>query len=179
MAMRKYLVLPALGVCLLALAPGTAAVAGGSTYYAGTNSQGQKLLFSVDHTASGPRFDPLFTTMIDRCPATGTVITTQFIFLGFQIPITSGKFSLALNDISDRFSWSGTVTSTKASGKQSFALAAFDREDGLQDCATGALSWTAQALVPGSSTAAAPGASYIVQVTKAPDGSVRYSITHR
>ena len=179
MAMRRYLVWPALGVCLLALAPGAAAVAGGSTYHAGANSQRQKLLFSVDHTASGPKFDPLFTTMIDRCPATGTVITTQFIFLGFQIPITNGKVTLALNDISGRFSWNGTVTSAKASGKQSFDLAAFDRDSGLQDCATGALSWTAQALVPRSPAAAAPGASYTVQVTKAPDGSVRYSITHR
>jgi len=176
--MRRYLVLSVLGVCLLVLAPGTTAFAGGSTYYAGKNSQGQKLLFSVDQTASGPKFDPFFTTMIDRCPVTGDTITVGFIFQGFQIPIKKGKFNLVLNDISDRFSWSGTVTPTKASGTESYGLAAFDKEGGLQDCATGSLSWTAQALVPGSSKAAAPHAGYVVRITKASDGSVRFSVTH-
>jgi hypothetical protein len=179
MAMRRYLVLSVLGVCALVLAPATTAIAGSSsTYYAGKNSQGQKLLFSVDHTASGPKFDPFFTTMIDRCPATGNVITVQFSFTGFQIPIKNGKFSLALNDLSDRFSWTGTVTPKKASGKESFDLAAFDNQKGLQDCATGSLPWAAQALVPASSKAAAPGASYLVNVTKAADGSVHYSVSH-
>ena len=177
MAMRKYLVLSLLGVCLLVLAPGGAAFAGGSTYYAGKNSQGQKLLFSVDQTANGPRFDPFFTNMVDRCPATGTVITIGFSFSGFQIPIKNGKFSLRLNDISDRFSWSGTVTSKKASGKESFSLAAFTNAGGLQDCTTGALSWMAQALVPASS-ATASGAAYNIKITKASDGSVHFSVTH-
>jgi hypothetical protein len=175
--MRRYLVLSMLGVCLSMLVSGPTAAAGSSTYYAGKNSQGQKLLFSVDHTASGPMFDPFFTTMIDRCPATGTVITIEFSFLGFQIPITNGKFNLRLNDISDRFSWSGTVTSTGASGKESFDLAGFDNQGGLQDCTTGSLSWTAQALVPAST--AAPGAAYVITATKASDGSVHYSITHQ
>src|SRR5579859_558177 len=152
--MRKYLAMSVLGVCLLVLMPGTSAFAGNSTYYAGTNSQGQKLFFSVDQTATGPKFDPFFTTMIDRCPATGTVITIQFSFFGFQIPIRNGKFSLALNDFSDLFRWNGTVTSRNATGIQSFDLAAFDNEKGLQDCATGALSWAAQALVPAPSKAA-------------------------
>jgi hypothetical protein len=132
----------------------------------------------VDQTASGPKFDPFFTTMIDRCPVTGDVITVGFNFQGFQIPIKNGKFNLALNDISDRLIWSGTVTSTKASGTESFDLAAFDQQGGLQDCATGSLSWTALALVPGSSKAAAPSAAYVIQVTKASDGSVRFSVTH-
>lgn len=176
--MRKYLVLSLLGACLLVLAPATAALAGSSTYYAGTNSQGQKLLFSVDQTASGPKFDPFFTTMTDRCPASHNVITIGFSFFGFQIPIKNGKFSLALNDPSDRFSWSGTVTPTKASGAQSFDLAAFDSVGGLQDCATGSLSWTAQALVPGNSGTTAPKTAYTVAVTKASDGSVHFSITH-
>ena len=65
-----------------------------STYYAGKNSQGQKLLFSVDQTASGRKFDPFFTTMVDRCPATGNGITVEFSFMGFQIPIKNGKFSV-------------------------------------------------------------------------------------
>ena len=176
--MRRYLVLSVLGLCLLVLAPGTAAFAGGSTYYAGKNSQGQKLLFSVDQTASGPMFDPLFTTVIDRCPATGTVITVGFSFQGFQIPITNGKFNLVLTDISDRFRWSGTVTSKKASGRESFNLAGFDNEGGLQDCATGSLSWRAPALVPAFSKAAAPGAAFVIKVTRAPGGSVRFSVTH-
>ena len=176
--MRRYLVLSVLGVCLLVLAPAATAFAGSSTYYAGKNSQGQKLLFSVDQTASGPKFDPLFTTMTDRCPVTGTAITIGFIFQGFQIPIKNGKFSLVLNSISDRFSWNGTVTPTKAAGAESYALAGFDNEGGLQDCATGSLSWTAQALAPGSSKAAAPRTAYVVKVTKAADGSVHYSITH-
>jgi len=68
-AMRKYLGLSVLGVCLLVLTTGTTAFAGtSSTYYAGKNSQGQKLLFSVDQTANGPRFDPFFTTLVLHCP---------------------------------------------------------------------------------------------------------------
>ena len=178
MAMRRYLLLSVLGVCLLALAPATTAFAGSSTYYAGKNSQGQKLLFSVDQTASGPKFDPLFTTVIDRCPVTGDVITVGFVFQGFQIPIKNGKFTLALNDISDQFNWSGTVTSTKASGTQSYGLAAFDKEGGLQDCATGSISWAARALTGSSSKAAAPRTAYVVHVTRAANGSVRFSVTH-
>ena len=177
-ALRRYLVLSVLGACLLVLAPAATAFAGSSTFYAGKNSQGLKLLFSVDQTASGPKFDPLFTNMIDHCPVTGETITIGFSFQGFQIPIKNGKFSLVLNDLSDRFSWSGTVTPTKASGAQSFALAAFDKEGGLQDCATGSLSWTAQALTPGSSKAGAPRTGYVVTVTKAADGSVRFSVIH-
>lgn len=178
MAMRRYLVLSALGVCLLALVPAAAAFAGGSTYYAGKNSQGQKLFFSVDQTASGPKFDPFFTNMVDRCPATGTVITIGFSFQGFQIPIKNGKFNLALNDISDRFDWNGTVTSKQASGTEHFNLAAFDNQGGLQDCATGSLPWKAQALVPASAKAAAPSGAYTIRITKAPDGSVSFSVTH-
>jgi len=149
-----------------------------SAYYAGTNSQGEKLLFSVDQTASGPQFEPFFTTMIDRCRVTGDVITVGFSFQGFQIPIKNGKFNMVLNDISDRFSWSGTVTPKKASGRQPFSMAAFDNQGGLQDCGTGSLSWTAQALVPASSKAAAPRAAFLVHVTRASDGSVRFSVTH-
>jgi hypothetical protein len=178
MAMRRYLVLSVLGVCLLVLAPATTAFAGNSTYYAGKNSQGQKLLFSVDHPASGPKFDPFFTIMVDHCPVTGDTFTITFSFVGFQIPIKNGKFNFNLNDISDRFNWNGTITSTKASGTESYALAGFDREGGLQDCATGSLSWTARALGPGSPKAATPHAAYAVTVTKAADGSVRFSISH-
>ena len=178
MAMRKYLALLVLGVSLLVLAPGTTAIAGSSTYYAGKNSQGQKLLFSLDQTASGPQFDPFFTTMTGRCPATGDAFTVVFTFLGFQIPVKNGKFTLALNDLSDRFSWSGTVTSKKASGKQSYSLAAFDQGTGLQDCTTGPLSWTAQALAPASAKLSTPRATYNVSITKAPDGSVHFSVTH-
>jgi hypothetical protein len=175
--MRKYLVLSALGVCLLMLIPGTTAFAGSSTYYAGSNSQGQKLFFSVDQTANGPKFDPFFTTMIGRCPATGSPFTVGFSFSGFQIPIKNGKFSMALNDLSDRFSWSGTVTSKKASGPESFDLAAFDNQKGLQDCATGSVSWAAQALVPASKPTA-PHASYTVTISKAADGSVHFTVSH-
>lgn len=176
--MRRYLGLSVLGVFLLVLAFGPTAAAGSSTYYAGKNSQGQKLLFTVDHTASGPKFDPIFINQIDRCPVTGTVITVQFSFQGFQIPITNGKFSLVLNDLSDLFRWSGTITSTGASGTESIDLAAFDSQGGLQDCGAGSLSWSAQALVPASTTVA-PSAAYVVTATKAPDGSVHYSVTHR
>ena len=175
--MRRYLVLSVLGACLLVFASGAAALAGGSTYYAGKNSQGQKLLFTVDHTASGPKFDPIFINQIDRCPVTGDVIAVQFSFQGFQIPIKNGKFGLVMNDIFQRFSWTGTVTSTGASGKENIDLPAFDNGGGLQDCGAGSLSWKAQALVPASSTVA-PKAGYLVKFTKAPDGSVRYSITH-
>ena len=175
--MRRYLVLSMLGVCLLVLVPGTTAFAGNSTYYAGKNSQGQKLLFSMDKTAGGLRFDPFFTNMIARCPATGDVFTIQFSFFGFEIPLTNGKFHLAFNDISDRFSWNGTVTPKKATGKESFDMAAFDRQMGLQDCTTGSVSWAAQALVP-ASTKAASGASYVVNITKAANGSVHFSLTH-
>jgi hypothetical protein len=178
--MRKYVVFSVLGVCLLLLTLGSTALAGagGSTYYAGTNSQGQKLLFTVDQTASGPMFDPLFINQVSRCPVTGDVFTTEFTFQGFQIPITNGKFSLVLNDPSDRFSWSGTITPTKASGKESIDLAAFDKEGGLQDCGAGSPSWTATALVPPSSGTVAPGASSVGRVTKGSNGTVHFSITH-
>jgi hypothetical protein len=176
--MRRYLVLSVLGACLLVLGSGAAAaVAGGSTYYAGKNSQGQKLLFTVDHTASGPMFDPIFINQIDRCPVSGDVITVTFGFQGFQIPIKNGKFSLVMNNIFQRFSWTGTVTSTGASGKENIDLPAFDNNGGLQDCGAGVLPWKAQALAPASGTAA-PKADYLVKFTKASDGSVHYSITH-
>jgi hypothetical protein len=172
-----------LGVCALLLALGSSALAGGSTssstYYAGKNSQGQKLLFTVDHTASGPKFDPIFINQVQRCPVTGQVIRAEFTFQGFRVPIRSGKFSLVLNQLSDLARWSGTITSTKASGKESIDMAAFDREGGLQDCGAGSLSWTAQALVPASSAATvAPGASLVVKVTKASNGTVHLSIIH-
>ncbi len=175
--MRKYLVLSAIAVCLLMLVPGTSAFAGNSTYYAGTSSQGQKLLFSVDQTASGPKFDPFFTNMIARCPATGNAFTIGFSFVGFQIPIKNGKFSLSLNDISDRFSWSGTITPKKASGPESFDMAAFDSQKGLQDCATGSVPWSAQALVPASKPTA-PHAAYSVTISKAADGTVHFAVSH-
>ena len=200
MAMRKYLVLSVLGVCLLVLAPVTAAFAGSSTLptsptptptptatptptstptiYAGRNSQGQKLRFAVVHTASGPKFDPIFTIMTVRCQVTGDVITIGFGFFGFQIPIKNGKFSFVLSDISNRFRWSGTVTSTQASGPESYAMPGFDNEGGLQNCSTGPLSWTAQAVNPGSSAAAAPSAAYVIKFTKASDGTVHFSVTH-
>ena len=178
MSVRRYRALSVVGLCLLVLGPATAAFAGGSTYYAGKNSQGQKLFFSVDHTASGPQFDPFFTNMVDRCPATGTTITVSFSFQGFQIPLHNGKFAITLNDLSDQFSWSGTVTPKKATGTETFSLAAFTSTGGVQDCTTGALRWTAQALVPASAKAAAPSAHYNVQVSKAADGSVHFSITH-
>ena len=210
MAMRKYLVLSLLGVCLLVLAPTAAAFAGSGTtpssptptptatptatpmptptptptptqtptIYAGKNSQGLKLRFAVVRTASGPKFDPIFTIMTVRCPVTGDVITIGFGFSGFRIPIKNGKFSFVLNDISDRFLWSGTVTSTKASGPESDAMPAFDHEGGLQNCSTGPLSWTAQAVTAGSSAATAPSAAYIIKFTKASDGSVHFAVTH-
>jgi hypothetical protein len=181
--MRRYLVLPVVAACLLVLAPGTGALAGSSTFYTGKNSQGQKFLFSVDKTGGGLKFDPFFTTMIDRCPVTGDVITVEFSFQGFEFPIKNGKFNLSLNDISDRFDWNGTVTPTKASGHESFHLAAFDGKGGLQDCATGPVSWKARALVPAPAktappAAAAAGAAYVIQVTRAANGSVRFSVSH-
>jgi hypothetical protein len=174
--MRKYLALSVLGVCLLVLAPATAAFAGGSTYYAGKNSQGQKLFFSVDHTSSGPKFDPFFTSMSGQCSATGTKFTILFSFSGFQVPIKNGNFSLSLNDISDRFNWSGNVTSTGATGTQVYSLAGFDNEGGLQICSTGVLPWKAKAL--GSPVKpAAPSIAYKIKVTKAANGAVSFNIT--
>jgi hypothetical protein len=176
--MRKYLALSVIAVCLLVLLTGTTAFAGtSSTYYAGKNAQGQKLLFSVDHTANGPRFDPFFTTIVTSCPATGNRIPIEFSFIGFQIPIKNGKFSLSLNDLSDRFTWAGTVTPKKATGTEFYDLAAFDAQKGLQDCASGKVPWAAQALVPASKVAA-PHTAYNVTITKATDGSVHYTVTH-
>jgi hypothetical protein len=177
--MRKYLGLSVIGVCLLVLLTGTTAFAGtSSTYYAGKNSQGQKLLFSVDQTANGPRFDPFFTTLVLHCPATGNTITAGFSFIGFEIPIKNGKFSISLNDLSDLFTWSGTITPKKATGTEFYDLAAFDNQKGLQDCASGTVPWAAQALVPASSKTTAPHAAYNITITKAANGSVHYSVTH-
>ena len=74
--------------------------------------------------------------------------------------------------------WSGTVTATGASGKESIHSAWFDKEGGLQDCNAGSLSWTARALTQGSPTAAAPSTAYVIKFTKASDGSVHISATH-
>jgi hypothetical protein len=176
--MRRYLVLSVLGVCMMLFASASTAVASGSTYYAGKNSQGQKLLFTVDQTSSGPMFDPIFINQIIRCPATRNTISVEFSFQGFQIPITNGKFNFVLNELTDVLRWNGTVTSKAASGKESIDFAAFDNQGGLQDCGAGSLPWKAQALVPASSASVAPGAAYVVKVTKASDGSVHYSVTH-
>lgn len=176
--MRKYLVLSVLGVCLLVLAPGTAAFAGSSTTYAGKNSQGQKLRFAVVHTASGPKFEPILITQIVRCPVTGEVIGVGDAFSGFRVPIRNGKFNFVLNNFGHLLRWSGTVTSTGASGKESIDQASFDKEGGLQDCGAGSLSWTAKAVAPGSSAAAAPSAAYVIKFTKASDGSVHFAMTH-
>lgn len=176
--MRKFLVLSALGACLLVVAPASAALGTSSTYYAGTNSQSQKLLFTVDHTASGPMFDPIFINQIDRCPVTGDVIQVEFSFQGFQIPITKGKFNLTLFDLSDLFHWNGTITSTGATGKESIDLAAFDANGGLQDCGAGSLAWSAQALVPASSVTTTPSATYLVTVTKKANGSIHFAVFH-
>ena len=92
-------------------------------------------------------------------------------------PPSDEKFSLALNDISDRFSWAGTVTPKKASGIESYDLAAFDNQKGLQDCATGTVPWSAQALVPASKPTA-PHAAYSVTITKAADGTVHFTVSH-
>jgi len=177
--MRKYLGLSVIGVCLLVLLTGTTAFAGtSSTYYAGKNSQGQKLLFSVDQTANGPRFDPFFTTLVLHCPATGNTITAGFSFIGFEIPIKNGKFSISLNDLSDLFTWSGTITPKKATGTEFYDLAAFDNQKGLQDCASGTVPWAAQALVPASSKATAPHAALLAVSALAANGSVHYSVAH-
>jgi hypothetical protein len=175
--MRRSLVLSIVGACLLVLAPSSAALGASSTYYAGTNSQGQKLLFTVDQTSSGPMFDPIFINQIARCPVTGDVIGMEYSFQGFLVPIKNGKFSLTLNDLTDLLRWNGTVTSTGATGKESIDLAAFDNNGGLQDCGAGSLAWKAQALVPAASTAA-PKAAYVITVTKEANGSVHYSVSH-
>jgi hypothetical protein len=199
MAMRRYLVLSVLGVSLLVLAPGAAAFAGSSTTppsptptatptptptptpsttYAGKNSQGQKLRFAVVHTATGPKFEPILITQIVRCPVTGEVIGVGDAFGGFRVPIRNGKFNFVLNDFGQLLRWSGTVTSTGASGKESIDQASFDKEGGLQDCGAGSLSWTAKAVAPGSPVPAAPGTGYAIKFTKASDGSVHFSVTH-
>ena len=178
--MRRYLVLPVLGVCLLlwlVTSGATAVAGGGSTYYAGKNSQGQKLLFTVDHTASGAKFDPLFLNQVVRCPLSGDVITVQFTFQGVRIPIRNGKFSLAENDFSAFVRWSGAIASKKASGKESIDLAAFDNKGHLQGCGAGSLSWTANGLVPASAPTATPGASFVVKVTKGANGKLHFSVT--
>jgi hypothetical protein len=179
--MRRYLVLPVVGVCLLLwlLTSGATAVAGGgSTYYAGKNSQGRKLLFTVDHTSSGAKFDPLFLNQVLRCPLSGDVIRVEFTFQGVRIPIRNGKFSLFQNDLTDLVRWSGTIASKKASGKESIDLAAFDNKGHLQDCGAGSLSWKANGLIPASAATAAPGASFVVKVTKGANGKLHFSITH-
>ena len=83
-----------------------------------------------------------------------------------------------LNTVDNLVDWSGTVTSAKASGKESIGLPGFDKEGGLQSCSAGSLSWTAKALASGSTAPTAPSAAYVIKVTKAADGSVHYTITH-
>ena len=96
----------------------------------------------------------------------------QYGCLGAEVMTDPGN----KNDISDRFSWSGTITPKKASGPESFDLAAFDNQKGLQDCATGTVPWSAQALVPASKSAA-PHAAVNVTITKAADGTVHFTVS--
>jgi hypothetical protein len=133
---------------------------------------------AAQHTASGPKFDPILLTQIVRCPVTGETLGVGDSFGGFRVPIRNGKFNFALNEFGHLLRWSGTVTSTGASGTESIHLASFDKEGGLQDCNAGSLSWTAKAVSPGSSAAAAPSMAYVVKFTKASDGSVHLSVTH-
>ena len=179
--MRKNLVLSVLGACLLVATSGAAAIASGgssSTNYAGKNAQGQKLFFAVDQTSSGPQFDPYFINEINHCPVTGDTFTVEYDFSGFQIPIVHGKWDLNMNSISQRFDWKGTLSSTGASGRVYIDTPAFDYEGGLQDCGAGVLKWTAKKLVSSSPASQAPGASYVVKISKAPDGSVQYTVSH-
>jgi hypothetical protein len=179
--LRRNLILSVLGACLLvAAASGAAAAAGGSssTYYAGQNSQGQKLFFTVDHTPRGPEFDPYFINQIDFCPATGNSITVEFSFSGFEIPIVHGKFDFNMNAPYQRFDWQGTLNSTGASGTEYIDLPLFDNEGGLQDCTAGVLNWAAKKLVSASTAPVAPRASYTVKISKGTDGSVQYSVSH-
>jgi hypothetical protein len=177
---RRNLILSVLGACLLVAVSGAAAAAAGggsSTYYAGRNSQGQKLFFTVDQTPSGPEFDPYFINQIDYCPATGNKITVEFSFTGFQIPIVHGKFDFNMNASFQRFDWQGTLSPKGASGTEYIDLPLFDNEGGLQDCGAGVLNWTAKKLVPASS-APVPRASYTVKLSRGSDGSVQYSVSH-
>jgi len=179
--MRKNLVFSVLGACLLVATSSAAAIASGgssSTDYAGKNAQGQKLFFAVDQTSSGPQFDPYFINEINHCPVTGDTFTVEYDFSGFQIPIVHGKWDLNMNSISQRFDWKGTLSSTGASGREYIDTPAFDYEGGLQDCGAGVLKWTAKKLVSSSPASQAPGASYVVKISKAPDGSVQYTVSH-
>jgi hypothetical protein len=70
------------------------------------------------------------------------------------------------------------VTAKKASGTQSYQLAGFDRQGGLQDCATGPVTWTANGISGAPSKTTAPDGTYHVTITKESNGSVHYSVTH-
>lgn len=216
--MRRFVVMPVLGACLLTLASGaptlaashavvtghtvasgrsaasgrgvavgpavtashTAAVS--HTVYVGKNSQGEKLKFEVLHTASGLKFDPVYLLQTIRCPVTGTRLTIGNGFIGYRLPIKNGKFDATLNGLSERFRWSGTITSTGASGLEDMDIANFDHEGGLQDCGAGSLSWKAHAVAPGSTSNADASAlanvAYMITFTKSADGSAHSSITH-
>ena len=192
--MRRFIVMPVLGACLLSLASGAPtlaashrAAAGGTaavsrTVYVGTNSQGRKLKFEVLHTANGPEFDPVYLIQNIRCPVTGARFEIGNGFIGYRSPIKNGKFNVALNGLSERMRWSGTVTSTGASGLEDVYIANFDHEGGLQDCGAGSLSWKAHAVAPGSTPNADANAlahvAYVIKFTRTPNGSVRSSITH-
>lgn len=176
--MRKYLIWLTLGACLIALGPGTPALAAASTHYVGTNSQGEKLQFTVAQTASGPVFEPNRIFQNIRCPATGEQAKVGEAFVGFHAPIRNGKFTFVANDLPVRLRWTGTVTPAGAAGLEAIHVAGFDDQGGLQDCNAGSLSWTALPVAPGSPAATAPRATYIVTFTRAPDGSVHSTITH-
>jgi hypothetical protein len=162
--------------------PASHAAAVTHTVYVGTNSQGRKLKFEVLHTASGLEFDPVYLIQTSRCPVTGARLTIGNGFLGYRLPIRNGKFDATLNGLSERLSWSGTVTSTRASGMEDLDIANFDHEGGLQACGAGSLSWKAHAVASGSTSNVGANAlanvAYKVTFTKAANGSVHSSITH-
>ena len=123
--MCRYLVSSVLGACLLVFASGVAALAGGSTYYAGRTPKA-KSSCSPWITPRAVRSSTRSSLTRSSLPGNRRRDRSPVQLPGVPDSHQERKSALAMNDIFQRFSWTGTVTSTGASGKENIDLPAFD-----------------------------------------------------
>lgn len=145
-------------------------------YFQGKTAQGLKNFFIVEYRHGVPRFEPFYTNFTITC--NGQSFNYGWFFIGFHIKIRgNGSFDINLPSDSTPFDWHGTLNGTRATGVQSQGYAAYGNGGGLVDCGTGPVKWKANG-VAGSEPAGRVAGSWIVTVTKHPDGHITETYQH-
>jgi len=168
---------------VLALAMGIVAAFGPNAaatsvvWYSGHVGPGQGVMFSINGKGKAQTFSPLDINFTMTCPATGDVFDSEWIFIGFEIPMQNGKFEDDESDpLFQTFVWKGTVGPSSASGHILAAFPAFDGKGGSQICTSGNEPWHAKALGGAPVVPEASAHAVVVTVTKADDGTIHYQI---